>query len=52
MTDGASAEIGAYCSRLSHMEGFVGRAEQANIRARRYGGLNVDYAGTVEPEPH
>ena len=30
-TDEASAHIGAYCSRLCHLEGFVGHAEQANI---------------------
>ncbi|PQZ94711.1 histidinol dehydrogenase [Arthrobacter sp. MYb227] len=37
ITDQASAEIGEYCSRLSHMESFVGHGEQANIRVRRYG---------------
>lgn len=42
-TDEAAAEIGAYCSRLSLLEGFVGHAEQANVRVRRYGGRNVDY---------
>ena len=36
-TDAASAEIGAYCSRLCHMENFAGHGEQANIRVRRYG---------------
>ena len=43
LTDEASAEIGAYCSRLCMLEGFVGHAEQCNIRVRRYGGLNVPY---------
>jgi sulfopropanediol 3-dehydrogenase len=43
LTDKASAEIGAYGSRLCMMEGFVGHAEQANIRVRRFGGLNVPY---------
>ena len=37
-TDAASAQIGAYCSRLCHMENFAGHGEQANIRVRRYGG--------------
>ena len=36
-SDAASAEIGAYCSRLCHMENFAGHGEQANIRVRRYG---------------
>ena len=43
LTDSASAEIGEYCSRLSMLEGFVGHAEQANLRVRRYGGRNVAY---------
>ena len=30
--------VGGYCSRLCALEGFVGHAEQANIRVRRYGG--------------
>jgi sulfopropanediol 3-dehydrogenase len=42
-TDEAAAEIGARCSRLCILEGFVGHAEQANIRVRRYGGGNVPY---------
>ena len=42
-TDAAAAEIGAYCSRLCLLEGFVGHAEQANVRVRRYGGRNVGY---------
>ncbi len=42
-TDAAAAEIGAYCSRLCMLEGFVGHAEQANIRVRRYGGTNIPY---------
>lgn len=40
LTDEASAMIGEYCSRLCMLEGFVGHAEQANIRVRRYGGKN------------
>jgi sulfopropanediol 3-dehydrogenase len=43
LTDAASAMVGAYCSRLCMLEGFVGHAEQANIRLRRYGGRNVPY---------
>jgi sulfopropanediol 3-dehydrogenase len=42
-TDAAAAEIGAYGSRLCMLEGFVGHAEQCNIRVRRYGGRNVPY---------
>ncbi len=43
LTDEASARIGEYCSRLCMLEGFVGHAEQANVRVRRYGGRNVPY---------
>lgn len=43
LTDEAAAEIGARCSRLCMLEGFVGHAEQANVRVRRYGGRNVPY---------
>jgi len=42
-TDEAAAEIGAYGSRLCLLEGFVGHAEQCNVRVRRYGGRNVPY---------
>ncbi len=49
MTDEASAEVGAYCSRLCMLEGFVGHAEQANVRVRRYGGQNVPYGAPAEP---
>jgi sulfopropanediol 3-dehydrogenase len=38
LTDEASATMGAYCSRLCHMENFAGHGEQANIRVRRFGG--------------
>lgn len=44
LDDKASAEIGEICSRLCIMEGFTGHAEQANIRVRRYGHVNVGYA--------
>ncbi len=47
LTDGASALVGAYCSRLCVLEGFYGHAEQANIRVRRFGGGNVPYAQAV-----
>jgi sulfopropanediol 3-dehydrogenase len=50
LTDEASASIGAYASRLCLMEGFVGHAEQANIRVRRYGGRNIPYATAVTPQ--
>lgn len=49
-TDAASATIGEYGSRLSMLEGFVGHAEQANIRVRRYGGRNVPYGTAVPPK--
>ena len=44
LTDQASAQIGEYCSRLCVLEGFLGHAEQANMRVRRYGGRNIGYA--------
>jgi sulfopropanediol 3-dehydrogenase len=47
-TDAASSLIGAYCSRLCMLEGFVGHAEQANVRLRRYGGRNIPYATAAE----
>lgn len=43
VTDEAAAKIARPCSRLCILEGFVGHAEQANVRARRYGGDNVPY---------
>ena len=49
LTDEASADIGRYCSRLCMLEGFVGHAEQANVRVRRYGGDNVPYGAGAEP---
>lgn len=48
LTDDAAAEIGAYGSRLCMLEGFVGHAEQCNIRVRRYGGRNVPYGAAAE----
>ncbi|NTF46102.1 histidinol dehydrogenase [Rhizobium sp. AC27/96] len=47
LTDEAAAEIGAYCSRLCLLEGFIGHAEQANVRVRRYGGRNIPYGGAA-----
>jgi sulfopropanediol 3-dehydrogenase len=43
LTDEASAMVGEYCSRLCMLEGFVGHAEQANVRVRRYGKRNIPY---------
>jgi len=48
LTDEASAMIGEYCSRLCVLEGFLGHAEQANVRVRRYGGRNIAYATAAE----
>ena len=48
LTDEAAASIGEYCSRLCMLEGFVGHAEQANIRVRRYGRKNVPYGEAAE----
>ncbi|MFN4009033.1 MAG: histidinol dehydrogenase [Pannonibacter sp.] len=48
MTDEAAATIGAYGSRLCMLEGFVGHAEQCNVRVRRYGGRNVAYGTAAE----
>lgn len=42
-TDAASVELGKRGARLSLLEGFVGHAEQCNIRVRRYGGRNVPF---------
>jgi sulfopropanediol 3-dehydrogenase len=47
-SDEAAALIGSYGSRLCMLEGFVGHAEQCNLRVRRYGGINVPY-GTSAP---
>ncbi|WP_428031662.1 histidinol dehydrogenase [Ancylobacter sp.] len=48
VTDGAAAMIGAYGSRLCLLEGFVGHAEQCNVRVRRYGRKNVPYGEAAE----
>jgi sulfopropanediol 3-dehydrogenase len=47
-TDAAAAMIGEYGSRLCMLEGFVGHAEQCNIRVRRYGGRNVPYSEAAQ----
>ena len=47
-TDEAAALIGEYGSRLCMLEGFVGHAEQCNIRVRRYGRKNVPYGVAAE----
>ncbi|TCD15105.1 histidinol dehydrogenase [Oricola cellulosilytica] len=49
ITDEAATIVAEYCSRLCMLEGFVGHAEQANIRVRRYGGRNVAYGAAAHP---
>ncbi len=49
LTDEASAMIGAYCSRLCHMENFAGHGEQANLRVRRYGKVDTPWYEPVQP---
>ena len=46
-TDEAATMIGEYGSRLCMLEGFVGHAEQCNIRVRRFGGKNVAYGAAA-----
>ena len=48
-TDEAATTIGEYGSRLCMLEGFVGHAEQCNIRLRRYGGRNIPYGTAALP---
>ncbi|MEJ8563109.1 histidinol dehydrogenase [Yoonia sp. GPGPB17] len=48
LTDDAATLVGEYGSRLCMLEGFVGHAEQCNIRVRRYGGKNVAYGTAAE----
>jgi sulfopropanediol 3-dehydrogenase len=48
LTDEAAALVGAYGSRLCLLEGFVGHAEQCNVRVRRYGHRNVGYGMAAE----
>ena len=40
ITEAAAVEVGEYCSRLCELEGFAGHKEQADIRLRRYAGIN------------
>ena len=47
-TDAAATLVGEYGSRLCLLEGFVGHAEQCNVRVRRYGGRNVEYGTAAE----
>ncbi len=47
LTDEAATLVSGYCSRLCALEGFTGHGEQANIRLRRYGGLNIPYGGVA-----
>jgi sulfopropanediol 3-dehydrogenase len=47
-TDEAAAKIGTIGSRLCMLEGFVGHAEQCNVRVRRYGGRNIPYGAAAE----
>ncbi len=47
-SDEASTTIGEYGSRLCMLEGFVGHAEQCNVRVRRYGGKNIAYGASAE----
>lgn len=49
LTDEAAADIGEVGSRLCMLEGFVGHAEQCNVRVRRYGGRNIAYGTAAEP---
>ncbi len=47
-SDEAATTVGEYGSRLCMLEGFVGHAEQCNVRVRRYGGKNVAYGTAAE----
>lgn len=48
VTDEAATLVGRYGSRLCMLEGFVGHAEQCNVRVRRYGGMNVPYGSAAQ----
>ena len=48
LTDEAAVMLGEYGSRLCILEGFVGHAEQCNIRVRRYGGKNIEYGKAAD----
>ena len=47
-TDAAATMIGEYGSRLCVLEGFIGHAEQCNLRVRRFGRKNVPFGGSAE----
>ena len=47
LTDEAAVMIGERCSRLCILEGFIGHAEQANLRVRRYGRRNLPYGAAA-----
>ncbi|EPX84824.1 histidinol dehydrogenase [Rubellimicrobium thermophilum DSM 16684] len=42
-TDRAAALVSSHGSRLCLLEGFVGHAEQCNLRVRRHGGIDIPY---------
>lgn len=48
VSDEAATLVGEYGSRLCLLEGFVGHAEQCNVRVRRYGHKNVPYGEAAE----
>jgi len=48
VTDEAATLLGKYGSRLCLLEGFVGHAEQCNMRVRRYGREDVAYGAAAE----
>lgn len=48
VTDEAATLMGRYGSRLCMLEGFVGHAEQCNVRVRRHGRRNVPYGAAAE----
>ena len=48
LTDEAAVMIGEYGSRICILEGFIGHAEQCNLRVRRYGGKNIGYGEAAE----
>lgn len=50
LTDEAATMIGEVGSRLCMLEGFIGHAEQCNVRVRRYGGRNVPYGEAALPQ--
>ena len=48
LTDEAATKIGEYGSRLCVLEGFIGHAEQCNLRVRRFGGKNIAYGASAD----